>query len=474
MNSRNGFSKNGEFATSTNFLIRVPTKAFAFILISTLLTFLIVTIHAPDALSLDASFSDDGKVTVSFSERDDVGSGIAVQPNDKIVVVGTSDDRSGSSDFAVARFNTDGSLDPSFNGDGRVTTRFSARDDVGSGIAVQSDDKIVVVGTSDNKSGRSEFAVARFNVDGSLDPRFNFTGKVIVSFSGGNDVGSGIAVQPNGKIVVVGTSDDGSGSSEFAVARFNVDGSLDLSFNFTGKVTVSFSGGNDVGSGIAVQPDDKIVVVGTSDDGSGISELAVARFNVDGSLDPAFSGDGKVTTSFTPGYDVGSGIAVLSDGKIAVVGTSDDLNTTWFAVARYNVDGSLDSSFLFDGTVITKFSFAGDDMGSGIAIQSDDKIVVVGAADDERGALKFAVARFNADGSFAANANSTGKVTTSFSPGDDVGSGIAIQSDDKIVVVGTSDDGSGSSDFALARYLPDLAVNQGDDGGGGGGGGGSG
>ncbi|MDJ0820165.1 MAG: hypothetical protein QNJ58_28435 [Desulfobacterales bacterium] len=416
MNSRNGFSDNGEFATSINFLIRVPTKAFAFILISTLLTLLIVTIHAPDALSLDTSFSDDGKVTVSFS----------------------------------------------------------AGNDVGSGIAVQSDDKIVVVGTSDNKSGRSEFAVARFNVDGSLDPRFNFTGKVIVSFSGGNDVGSGIAVQPNGKIVVVGTSDDGSGSSEFAVARFNIDGSLDPSFNVTGKVTVSFSGGNDVGSGIAVQPDDKIVVVGTSDDGSGISELAVARFNVDGSLDPAFNGIGKVTTSFTAGYDVGSGIAVLSDSKIAVVGTSDDFTTTWFAVARYNVDGSLDSSFLFDGTVITKFSFAGDDMGSGVAIQSDDKIVVVGSADDENDALKFAVARFNADGSFAANPSSTGKVSVKFSSGDDVGSGIAIQSDDKIVVVGTSDDGSGSSDFAVARYLPDLASIRDDGGGGGGGGGGSG
>ncbi|CAB1084689.1 hypothetical protein D1AOALGA4SA_12199 [Olavius algarvensis Delta 1 endosymbiont] len=474
MNSRNDFSNNGEFTTSTNFLIRVPTKAFAFILISTLLTILIVTIHAPDALSLDTSFSDDGMVTTSFSAGDDVGSGIAVQFDDKIVVVGTSGNGSGSSEFAVARFNIDGSLDPTFNGDGVVNTGFSAGDDVGSGIAVQSDDKIVVVGTRDNGSGSSEFAVARFNIDGSLDPTFDVDGKVTVNFSGGNDVGSGVAVQSDEKIVVVGTRDNGSGSSEFAVARFNVDGSLDPTFDVDGKVTVSFSGGNDVGSGVAVQSDDKIVVVGTRDNGSGSSEFAVARFNVDGSLDNSFSGDGKVTTSFTAGYDVGSGIAVLSDGKIAVVGTSDDLSTTWFAVARYNVDGSLDSSFLFDGTVITKFSFTGDDMGSGIAIQSDDKIVVVGSANDERGALKFAVARFNADGSFASNANSTGKVSVSFSPGDDVGSGIAIQSDDKIVVVGISDDGSGSSDLGVARYLPDLAVNQDDDGGGDGGGGGGG
>ena len=150
---------------STNFLIRVITKTFTFILISTSLTLLIVTIHASDALSLDTSFSGDGKVTTSFSAGNDVGSGIAVQSDDKIVVVGTSDNRSGTSEFAVARFNDNGSLDTTFSGDGMVTTFFSAADDVGSGIAVQFDDKIVVVGTSDSGSGVSEFAVARYLPD---------------------------------------------------------------------------------------------------------------------------------------------------------------------------------------------------------------------------------------------------------------------------------------------------------------------
>ena len=208
MNCKNDFLKNGEFTMSTNFLTRVLTKAFTFILISTLLTFLIVTIHASDALSLDTSFGADGKVTTSFSAGNDVGSGIAVQSDDKIVVVGTSDNGSGTSEFAVARFNVDGSLDTSFNVDGMVTTFFSAGNDIGSGIAVQSDDKIVVVGTSDSGSGNSEFAVTRFNVDGSLDTSFNGDGLVTASFLAGNDLGSGIGVQSDGKIVVVGTSDD--------------------------------------------------------------------------------------------------------------------------------------------------------------------------------------------------------------------------------------------------------------------------
>ena len=400
---------------STNFFIRVITKAFTFILISTLPTLLIFTICPSEALSLDTSFSSNGKVTISFS----------------------------------------------------------AGNDVGSDIAVQSDDKIVVVGTSDQGSGISEFAVARFNVDGSLDTTFSDDGKVITSFSAGDDVGSGIAVLSDDKIVVVGTSDDGGGASQFAVARFNVDGSLDTTFNGDGRVITSFSAGDDVGSGIAVQSDDKIVVVGTSDDGGGASQFAVARFDADGSLDTTFNGDGKLTTSFFAGSDVGSGIAVQSDDKIGIIGTSDDLGTTWFAVGRLDLDGSFDTAFSGDGKVLTKFSLTGDDIGLSIAVQSDDKIVVAGAADDVSGALKFAVARFNVDGSFATTDDSNGKVVTGFSAGDDVGSGIAVQSDDKIVVVGTSDSGSGTSEFAVARYLLDLPLNGGDDGDGGGGGGGS-
>jgi uncharacterized delta-60 repeat protein len=473
MNCRNDFLKNGEVTMSTNLLTRVPTKAFTFILFSTLLAFLIVTIHASDALSLDTSFSGDGKVTTSFSAGDDVGSGIAVQSDGKIVVVGTSDNESGTSELAVARFNVNGSLDTSFGGDGMVTTFFSAGNDVGSGIAVQSDDKIVVVGTRDNGSGTSEFAVARFTVDGSLDTSFSGDGMVTTSFSAGNDVGSGIVVQSDDKIVVVGTRDNGSGTSEFAVARFNVDGSLDTSFSGDGMVTTFFSAGDDVGSGIALQSDGKIVVLGTSDDGSGTSEFAMARFNVDGSLDTFFNGDGMVTASFLAGNDVGSGIVVQSDGKIVVVGTSDDLSTTWVVVAGFNIDGSPDNSFGSGGRVIFKTSsLTGRDLGSGIALQSDDKIVVVGSADDLSGVLEFVVRRFNADGSFTTNGIISGLATTSFSAGDDVGSGIAVQSDNKIVVVGTSDEGSGTSDFAVARYLPDLSFSFNGGGGGGGGGGG--
>jgi uncharacterized delta-60 repeat protein len=201
--------------------------------------------------------------------------------------------------------------------------------------------------------------------------------------------------------------------------------------------------------------------VGTSDNGSGTSEFAVARFNVDGSLDTSFSTDGLVTISFSAGNDVGSGIAVQSDGKIVVVGTSDDLSNTWLAVARFTVNGSLDPSFGVGGTVISISSSNGDDMGSGNAVQSDDRTVVVGSSDDGSGKWRFVVARFNIDASFPDPAIDSGKAITSFTAGDDVGSGIAVQSDGRIVVVGTADDGSGDSDFAVARYPADLSLTGG-------------
>jgi uncharacterized delta-60 repeat protein len=391
-----------------------------FIMISALLTILIVTMHASEALSRDTSFNGDGKMTTSFSVADDVGSGIAVQFDDKIVVAGTSDDGSGTSEFAIARFNVDGSPDTSFNGDGRVTASFLAGDDVGSGIAVQSDGNIVVVGTSDNLS-----------------------------------------------------------STALVVAGFSIDGSLDNSFGTDGSViTKSSLNGRDLGSGIAVQSDDKIVVVGSGDDLNGVLEFVVARFNADGSFTDDFTDDfpftangfGKETTSFSAGDDVGSGIAVQSDDKIVVVGTTDDLSNTWLAVARFTVNGSLDPSFGAGGTVISISSSNGDDMGSGNAVQSDDRTVIVGSSDDGSGKWRFVVARFSIDASFPDPDNSSGKAITSFTAGDDIGSGIAVQSDGKIVVVGTADDGSGDSDFAVARYNPaDLSLTGGGGGGGGGG-----
>ena len=204
---------------------------------------------------------------------------MALQGDGKIVVVG---DAGGGGAFALARYNPNGSLDPSFSGDGRQTTDFGDFG-VARGVALQGG-KIVAVGIGD----AGDFALARYNPNGSLDPSFSGDGKQTTDF-GGSDEASGVALQGDGKIVAVGR--DGPG--DFALARYNPNGSLDTSFSGDGKQTTDF-GDFDGANGVALQGNGKIVVVGVG----GTGNFALARYNPNGSLDPSFSGDGRQTTDF--------------------------------------------------------------------------------------------------------------------------------------------------------------------------------
>jgi len=370
---------------------------------------------------LDFTFGDDGKVITDFGGSSS-GRAVAVQKDGKIVVAGNS-----SGDFAVARYNRDGSLDVNFGTGGTVTTDFGGDDDSGNAVAIQQDGKIVVAGSAGSEEN-SNFAVARYNRDGSLDVNFGTGGTVTTDFGGDLDFGSAVTLQKDGKIVVAGSSDN-----DFAVARYNTDGSVDMSFGTGGKVTTDF-GGDDNGTGVAIQKDGKIVVSGGSD-----NDFAVARYNTDGSLDATFGTGGLVITDFG-GSVFGRAVVLQKDGKIVVAGNSDGD----FAVARYNADGSLDTAFGTEGLVTT--DFGGDDQGTGVAIQKDGKIVVAGFTDND-----FAIARYNTDGSLDITFNPTGSlpgtVITDFG-GNDQGAGVAIQKDGKIVVSGGSD-----NDFAVARYV---------------------
>jgi uncharacterized delta-60 repeat protein len=358
----------------------------------------------------------------------------------------------------VARYNTDGPLDISFNTDGKVTTAFETlsptSNDFGNSIAIQSDGKIVVAGSTDINNN-NDFAVVRYNTNGTLDTSFNTSGKVITPFSSSSDdIGTSIAIQSDGKIIVAGYSNI-SGNNNFAVVRYNTNGTLDTSFNTSGKVTTAFSGLNDFGNSIAIQLDGKIVVAGSTDS-SGNNDFAVVRYNTNGSLDMTFGTDGKVITAFSGSNDFGNSIAIQSDGKIVVAGSTDSSGNNDFAVVRYNTNGSLDMTFGTAGKVITPFSGSSDDVGYGITIQSDGKIVVAGNTDSS-GNNDFAVVRYNTDGSLDTTFDTDGKVITPFSgSSDDFGTSVTIQSDGKIVVAGYSNS-NGNNDFAVVRYLGGLS-----------------
>ncbi|MEV7691668.1 calcium-binding protein [Streptomyces bungoensis] len=383
---------------------------------------------------LDPAFGTGGKVTTDFG-GDDAAEGVALQVDGKTVTAGYS---SAGGDFVLARYNTDGSLDASFGSGGKVTTDFSGGYGEALAVTVQADDKIVAAGwiVGSAASGPEDFALARYNPDGSLDASFGSGGELITDF-GGTDAAQGVTVQPDGKIVAVGFS-TASGPDDFALARYNPDGSLDTSFGTGGKVTTDF-GVTDEIEGVALQADGKIVAAGWSG-GPGGYDFALARYGTDGSLDASFGTGGKVTTDFGGTYDQAFGVALQNDGKIVAAGLSGGD----FALARYDSGGSLDASFGTGGTVTT--DFGADDQAEGVSVQTDGKIVAAGWS-AASGSADFALARYDTDGTLDASFGTGGKVTTDFG-GSDAAEGVALQTDGKIVAAGHS-----SGNFALARYL---------------------
>jgi uncharacterized delta-60 repeat protein/uncharacterized repeat protein (TIGR01451 family) len=388
--------------------------------------------------TLDPSFGTGGEVTTDFGGSDSAEA-VAIQSDGKIVAVGGTFSFP-SGDFALARYNADGSLDPSFGSGGKVTTDFGGFD-AASAAVIQPDGRIVAAG----RSGSGDFALARYNTDGSLDTTFGNGGKLTTDF-GGFDAAFGVALQADGKIVAAGQGGPGGG---FALARYNTDGSLDPSFGSGGEVTTHFTSGFEVVIAVAIQLDGKIVVTGQTFAG-GFQQFALARYNTDGSLDTSFASGGIVATNF--GFDsaFGGALAIQPDGKIVAAGRAG----TDFLLARYNGDGSLDATFGSGGIVTTDFGGTVFDAAFGVALQSNGKIVAAGGTFNGfvGPSADFALARYNPDGSLDASFGSGGQVTTDFG-GFDVARSVALQADGKIVAAGT---GGAGSDFALARYLGDA------------------
>ena len=375
---------------------------------------------------LDSSFATDGTVTTDFGTA---AAARAVAPalGGKIVVAGGA-----GGDFALARYQPDGTPDTSLDADGEQTTDFGGQD-VANGVVVQANGKIVAVGVSDG-----DFALVRYKGGGKLDPSF---GEVTTDV-GGTDVAMDVVRLADGRFVVVGGSDQ-----DFAVVRYSFKGDPDSTFGTQGTV-VTDVGGNDRAEAAAVQSDGRVVVAGSSG-----SDFALARYNTNGSLDASFDGDGLVTTDFGGGQDAAFDLAIQPDGKIVVAGTTAQGGSSDFAVARYNPDGSLDVSsgsldagFGVDGRVTTDFGGAGAEGASGIALQQNAGIVAVGGALSD-----FALARYDSGGDLDPSFGTAGKLTTDFS-GVDAAEALLLQADGRIVVVGTT---SAGDDFALARYLGD-------------------
>ncbi len=428
-----------------------------------------------------------------------------------------------------------GDLDPSFGTKGVVITDFGGGSDAAFALVRQSDGRLVAAGRS-TAGGSADFALARYNTDGSLDPAFGTSGQVVTDFGGNrcfggprhaqsckvhddclggqcvssDDVAWALALQSDGKLVAagerracVGGTNDGERCqvdndcggtpagvclADFALARYNGDGSLDLTFGSGGRIVTDF-GGDDEAFAVAVQGDGKIVAagerrvcVGGTKNGSGcqadsdcggppgvcLADFALARYDSDGQLDTTFGTGGKVLTDLG-GQDEAFGLVVQPDGNLVAAGVSTAAGSLDFALVRYAANGSLDSSFGTNGQVVTDFGpvfvgnpsnctqtgggFHGTDVAFTVALQSDGKLVAAGVSSGD-----FALARYNSDGSLDTSFGTCGQVVTDFVGDDAVASALVIQPDGKLVAAGRNKV-SNQTAFALARYATDGTLD---------------
>jgi uncharacterized delta-60 repeat protein len=383
---------------------------------------------------LDPTFGGDGRVTTNFTNGFDNAAGVTISTNGRIVVAGSADER-----FALARYRSDGTLDPTFEAGGKVTTPFRGSAG-GNAVAVQADGKIVVAGGTAGSGGK--FALARYEPDGRLDRTFGGDGKVTTNFTNQNDQANAVAIQADGRIVAVGRA-----FFTFALARYRPDGTLDRTFGGDGKVTTHFPSGDGPAFGVATQDDGKIVAAGELD----FFGFALARYNPNGTLDRTFSGDGRVTTIPGEGEGSATSVAIQPDGKIVAAGTTDNpheggdtFGPGKFALIRYKPNGRLDRTFGGDGKVKTKFRGGGQ--AYAVAIRGR-KIVAMGQSGGQK---RFALARYNPNGSLDTTFGGDGRVTTEMGRGETVANGMAIGGNGRILAAGRT---GIDARFALARYL---------------------
>ncbi len=465
------------------------------LLLLTILSLLTTTTFVSgQAGSLDSSFGSGGKfVGGNVIAAGNVYTGVekldvAVQTDGKIVVAGTVNRR-----FAVFRFNADGSPDQAFGASGsQIIDIYPGLSSSANALAIQPDGKIVAAGATSIPNfslvNQTDFAIVRFNADGSLDNSFGNGDGRIAPNGGAFDRVTKIVLQTDGKILLTGDLLDRRGSQVYVgrnlyAMRLLTNGAPDTSFGSGGAASApSFneSAGlcqfcGDSAQSLVLQPDGKVVVIGMvngfSNALSFYKGLGIVRFLPDGQLDNSFGAGGKLATVISssgnaPPVDYNfTSVALQADGKIVVGGNGKPAGSlSDFAVFRYTPTGELDATFDGDGKVLFSIE-AGNDSINDIRIQRNGKIVAVGESSllvNSQNITNFAVARFNANGAPDVTFDGDGKAITDIGSGDlDSISRAAIQPDGKIVAAGFTapNNGSGSiSRLALARYIGDASA----------------
>lgn len=383
-----------------------------------------IEVYCADAL--DPAFNGNGIVVsngAAGGSGNDSGASIAMDGNGKILAAGNSVNAAGNADMVIWRYNADGTPDTTFNGAGYVVHNGAAGgdgSDYGYALTLDSNGKILVAGNSVNAAGNLDMVVWRYNADGTPDTTFNGTGYTIHNGAAGgdsHDYGISLAVDGNGKILVSGISWNAEGNYDMAVWRYNADGTLDTTFNGTGyAIHNGAAGGNgaDYGNSLAVDGNGRIVVAGHSRNAAGNDDMVIWRYNVDGALDSEFNGTGLVVYNGGTGRaDFGNSLRIDGSGKILVAGYSNAAGTFDMVIWRYNADGTADTTFNSTGMAIHNGAAGanGADYGNSIALDASGNILVCGRSLNVYNDIDIAVWRYTADGSLDTSFNSVGFLT---------------------------------------------------------------
>jgi len=397
---------------------------------------------AVDEGDLDSSFNAGGQFPgvqiTPIGTGDDAANAVAIQPDGKIVVAGYA--TSADKDIAVTRYLPTGVLDPSFDGDGIVDTTLGGGAEGANAVAIQPDGKIVVAGYGYNGTDE-DFAVVRYLPNGSPDPSFSSDGVAPLGIGAGIDIADAIAIQPDGKIVVAGYFNNGV-NDDMAVVRYMPSGALDPSFDGDGiQTTTSQLGSNaDRATGIALQSDGKIVLVGSTTHAN--DNTTLVRYDTNGALDGSF-GVGGIRDTDLGGNDRANAVAILPDDEIVVAAQfafhdpDTDIDHTYPAALLYTSEGSYERFGAYYGY---------DGVGDGVAVQPDGKIVVVSNSSSFVDVMRFGP---------NLGADLDRQVSSGALPG--AAAGVAIQSDGGIVIVGKHFNGS-DVDFAVIRLIGDATA----------------
>ncbi len=406
---------------------------------------------------LDNSFDTDGIVVTDIDSNWDITYDIAIQNDGKIVSAGLIT-IGGEYTMGVLRYFANGSLDTTFGNGGMVSIDFdtAAQFNEAYSVNIQSDGKIIVAGSAEINTDRG-FAVARLNTNGSLDNSFDGDGKKVVQLGliGYVDIARDVLIDASGKIILVGEMTTLSHGKDFALLKLHADGNIDTTFGNNGLASANFSGLDDIGYSGVILMDGRIAVGGSTTVFSD-TDFGLAVFTSNGTLDNSFSGNGKHNTDFGAGNDQAFDIKQQGDGKILLAGSSTIFSTKDITAARYLLNGQLDTNFNTDGKLVTTINASGDDEARSILIQPDNYILLGGYTKTGSNS-DFALLRIDYNGVEDSTFGTNALVTTTIPGGQENQIyDLALQPDLKVIAAGIS--ATTDIDIALARYETGLYI----------------